>query len=121
MKREIGWSAFAALAVAAVAMGAVATDAGQLSLYLVCIFPVLQAEGLWGVGAVLCALASFVVLFLTFFEVSPEEMGDSKVSTGGVVLIGPFPIVFGTDRRVTVIALLITVVVLASLVLFLLL
>lgn len=121
MRRGVGWSAFAALVVAAVALGAVATDAGQLRLYLVWIFPVLQAEGLWGVGAVLCALAAFVVLFLTFFEVSSEDMRKSKVSTGGVVLIGPFPIVFGTDRRVTVIALLITIVVLASLVLFLLL
>ncbi|MDD1771300.1 MAG: DUF131 domain-containing protein [Methanomassiliicoccales archaeon] len=120
MRRRICWFTFAALAVAAVALGAVATDTGQLSFYLVWIFPVLQAEGLWGVGTVLCALGAFIALFFTFFEVSSEGM-DGKASTGGVLLIGPFPIVFGTDRRMTVIALVITVVVLASLVLFLLL
>jgi len=38
-----------------------------------------------------------------------EEAGE-KVKGGSVILIGPIPIVFGTDRRYAIIAIILTIV-----------
>jgi len=35
---------------------------------------------------------------------------EDKVKGGGVILIGPIPIVFGTDRRYAIIAIILTIV-----------
>jgi len=121
MRRIVAWSAFALLAVAAVALGLLAADAGQLSIDVVLVFPIVQARGVLGVGAVLCALSALISLFLAFFEVSPGNGTEMKGSAGGVFLIGPLPIVLGTDRRMAVVAMAIAIVVLAVLLLLVLL
>jgi uncharacterized protein (TIGR00304 family) len=73
------------------------------------------------VAAILMALAAFVMLLFNLrYEVVLDEE-DRKVSGGGVLLIGPFPIVFGTDRRTTILVLFVTVIVLATLLFLLLL
>ena len=115
--------AFVALVTASAVLGYVAMGRGELELYLVLIVPVLRASGWWGAASILLALAALVALFINLRSVMvlEGESGDKKVSAGGVVLIGPFPIVFGTDRRATVLALLAAVAVLATLLFFLLL
>lgn len=46
-------------------------------------------------------------------EKQDEETGGSKVQGGGVIMIGPIPIIFGTDKKsakgVLVLALILTV------------
>jgi uncharacterized protein (TIGR00304 family) len=114
---------FLGLAAASAAVGWVAASRDELVLYLFLVFPVLKAEGAWGVASFLLAITAFVVMLINLsFEVDTDEGGAEKsVSTGGVLLIGPIPIVFGTDRRITILALMAAVAVLTALLLLLLL
>ncbi len=49
---------------------------------------------------------------------SAEEIKDEKVKGGGVVLIGPLPIVFGTDKRFAIIAMVLAIVIMLLAVIF---
>jgi uncharacterized protein (TIGR00304 family) len=51
-------------------------------------------------------LIAFVAVILMFFTTT---MGKGKVKGGGAVIIGPFPIVFGTDRESLKILLLLSI------------
>ena len=56
---------------------------------------------------------------------TPEEKAipatgeEEKVKGGGVILIGPIPIVFGTDRRYAIIAIKLTIVLMLLAMIFL--
>jgi uncharacterized protein (TIGR00304 family) len=78
-----------------------------------------------------------VVLFISFFiastsgsegaharttepDQSSEEDGlSTKVKGGGVLLIGPIPIVFGSDWKMAITAILLTILLLGIVLLFL--
>ena len=50
----------------------------------------------------LLAIAGFVVGILAFIIAVAKSMrGGGKVRGGGVVMIGPVPIIFGTDKQST--------------------
>ncbi len=51
-------------------------------------------------------LIAFVAVILMFFNTT---RGKGKVKGGGAVVIGPFPIVFGTDRESLKILLLLSI------------
>lgn len=51
-------------------------------------------------------LIAFVAVILMFFTTTK---GKGKVKGGGAVIIGPFPIVFGTDRESIKILLLLSI------------
>lgn len=51
----------------------------------------------------------FILVFLAIL-LSIMKLGG-KVEGGGVVLIGPFPIIFGTNKSIVKIALLIAIIV----------
>jgi uncharacterized protein (TIGR00304 family) len=58
-------------------------------------------------------LAGFLVVFLAMMIGSrPSEGAErrTEVRGGGVILIGPIPIVFGSDAKWTSIAILLTIV-----------
>jgi len=129
MKLDRGWAVVTALALAAVAMGWMALDQGELGLHLFLVFPVLSAEGGWGTGAVLLTFCTVVALTLKALGgmIRKEEdavvMGgprERRTSVSGVVLIGPIPIVMGTDRRAALIAMALALTVLTILLLSLL-
>ncbi|MBN2487486.1 MAG: DUF131 domain-containing protein [Methanosarcinaceae archaeon] len=44
------------------------------------------------------------------FGVGGNEKADGKVKGGGVILIGPIPIIFGTDRRSTEIVIMLAII-----------
>ncbi|MGB9959607.1 MAG: TIGR00304 family membrane protein [Candidatus Bathyarchaeales archaeon] len=58
----------------------------------------LNAENFYGLGVsliflgTLIVLAAFVLLIISIFR-------GGKVRGGGAVIIGPFPIIFGTDKE----------------------
>jgi uncharacterized protein (TIGR00304 family) len=58
-----------------------------------------NAEALYSLGialmfvGILVILVAFVLLFLQGVK------GEGKVRGGGAIIIGPFPIVFGTDKE----------------------
>ncbi len=96
-----------ALLLSSAALGWMAWERGELELYLFLIFPVLKADGVYGAASLLLAFAAFVIFLLSFFTLATQEgRGRSeRMSAGGVVLIGPIPIIFGGDRRTAVLAL----------------
>jgi len=71
---------------------------------------------LWSIGLTLI-LAGFALVFIaTLLLTFKGSGGKGKVKAGGVVIIGPVPIVFGTDKQ-TVKALLILSIILVALLL----
>jgi len=63
---------------------------------------------LFNLGAILVFAGftiAFVAVILLFFTTT---RGKGKVKGGGAVIIGPFPIVFGTDRESVKILLLLS-------------
>jgi uncharacterized protein (TIGR00304 family) len=58
-------------------------------------------------------LLGFLVVFLAMISgsrSSEKEEGQTKVRGGGVILIGPIPIIFGSDAKWTSIAIVLTIV-----------
>lgn len=49
----------------------------------------------------------FVAMVLLLFS---STNGEKKVKGGGVIIIGPFPIVFGTDRKSVKIILVLSII-----------
>lgn len=77
-----------------------------------------MSEQLWNIGITLI-LAGFVVTFISvvllFFTAS---RGRSKVKGGGAVIIGPFPIIFGTDKESVRMLLLLSIILIGLLLVF---
>ncbi len=67
------------------------------------------------IGMVLIILGLFLMVFWVIARsvqqgVEPSEKKEEKVKGGGAILIGPIPIVFGTDKRFALIAMLLAIV-----------
>lgn len=58
----------------------------------------LGTDGLYLAGFALIFVGVLIVI-LAILLVSVRSAGKAKVRGGGVVIIGPIPIVFGTDRK----------------------
>lgn len=58
-------------------------------------------------GMLMIFLGVFVVMLGVFKSIQMKEPADQKpdVKAGGVILIGPIPIVFGTDRTMVLISI----------------
>lgn len=69
----------------------------------------MSGQLLFNLGIILI-FAGFIIIFvavlLMFFTAT---RGKGKVRGGGAVIIGPFPIVFGTDREVVKILLILSI------------
>ncbi|MFQ5999558.1 MAG: DUF131 domain-containing protein [Candidatus Bathyarchaeia archaeon] len=64
---------------------------------------------LFNIGVIL-VLAGFIIAFAAVFLLFFTTMrGKGKVRGGGAVIIGPFPIIFGTDRESVKILLLLSI------------
>jgi uncharacterized protein (TIGR00304 family) len=115
---------------AALSVFGVAT--GEMQVALILFVPVVFASSILGI----MAIGSIIVgVFVAIADYSLNAGGEEpqnglsyerKLSDpvknrefGGVVLIGPIPIVFGSSKRVTICALTITIVVLMLIVLVL--
>ena len=74
----------------------------------------MDAEMLYGLGislvfaGILIILVAVVLLFVSGIRASGSEKG--KVKGGGAIIIGPFPIVFGTDKESIKTVLLLSIV-----------
>ena len=106
--------------------------AGQIRFYLVVIIPVLTSDDAWGSLPLLAIFAGIVLMALAPAlgkndpdTSEPEDSGvdagtsHGRTDIGGVVLIGPIPILFGSDGRMALIAAGIAILILALLVLLL--
>ena len=48
---------------------------------------------------VLLTFAGIVIIAVAFFLMFSKQSGEGRVQGGGAVLIGPIPVVWGTDKR----------------------
>lgn len=107
--------ALAALcAVAALGLFGYAVTTGEAKVGLFLIFPYLVGTGGLALLAMALLFAAFVLWTLgTFRDASrsatrvgpppagePASREERRASSGGVVLLGPIPIVWGSDRRI---------------------
>lgn len=67
-----------------------------------------------GLGMALI-LVGFVVIVLAFLLLAAKSDKGGRISGGGAVIIGPLPIVFGTDRKTLKTVVLLSIVLTLSL------
>ena len=72
-------------------------------------------ESLLVIGLALIILGIFFV-FLSSIQVAPGT--KSEVKTGGVVIIGPFPVIFGSDKDAVLFAGIAAIIIILALLLF---
>jgi len=105
---------------------------GESGFALFLIFPVFYSSGIFGFLAILLIFIGFFLIFLSpFWSVQKiamheyvyypesrrenfEKRTDKKVEKkfGGVLLIGPIPIVFGSDKNMAIVSILATILLL---------
>lgn len=70
---------------------------------------------LWNIGLIL-ALAGFAIsLLAVLLLLVLSTRGKGRVKGGGVIIIGPIPIIFGTDKQSVKIILILSVILVALL------
>ena len=105
------------------------SGSGGLAVFIV--FPVFYSTGVWGMIAGILIFVGFILIFLTpFYDLShageygtnseekyitelPAEKSAEKTERvrmekhyGGVILIGPVPIIFGSDKNMVAVSIL---------------
>ena len=116
------------LFVAGVALiiASVSNGEGQVGLFL--IFPFIVTQGWIGALGSLLIFLAIISVFVGFWgsarrdltqtsETISSPVGQTKKKYGGVVLIGPIPIVFGSDEKIAKSMLIIALAILAAFVL----
>ena len=110
-----------------VACIAAAAISGEAEVQLFIVFPVISGSSLLFAIGVLLIVASFILGFVlvAMSVTEPVHQGPSgstedativpeapqkKTRYGGVVLIGPVPIIFGSDRKMAWVMLLVAIV-----------
>lgn len=94
---------------------------------VVVIFPFFYGTGIFALFGVLCLMFGIVLFTISFFESSlkieesdlkneeyPFERitkTDKKIKGGGLILIGPIPIIFGSDTKTTVIVVIVALII----------
>ncbi len=77
---------------------------------------------LTAIGIVLIILGFFLITFgmmRSAKESAGKEVTQEKIRGGGVILIGPVPIVFGTDKRYALLLMILAIVLMLLAVLYL--
>ncbi|MFQ6073828.1 MAG: DUF131 domain-containing protein [Candidatus Bathyarchaeia archaeon] len=69
-----------------------------------------MSEQLWNIGLFLVLVGFFVTFIAAVLLLFTAFKGKGKVKGGGAVIIGPFPIIFGTDKESVKILLLLSIV-----------
>jgi len=81
----------------------------------------MSGELLWNLGVILVFVGfvlSFIAVVLLVLSSLRGRRVEGRVRGGGAVIIGPFPIVFGTDKESVKILLLLSIVLIVLLFLF---
>ncbi len=74
-------------------------------------------QSLWSIGFGLILLG-FALIFIAVIGaiLSSKRGGGGKVRGGGVIIIGPIPIVFGTDKQSVKVILILSIALVALLI-----
>jgi uncharacterized protein (TIGR00304 family) len=80
------------------------------------------SETLYGLGIALILVGAIIILISLALLFLKSVKGERKVKGGGAIIIGPFPIIFGTDKEsiktVLWLALALTILLIVAMVLF---
>lgn len=76
-------------------------------------------QALFSMLGVMLIFAGFVITFIAvLLWIFKTVKGEGKVRGGGAVIIGPFPIVFGTDKESVKVLLLLSIALIVLLLVF---
>ncbi|MEM3623017.1 MAG: DUF131 domain-containing protein [Candidatus Bathyarchaeia archaeon] len=79
-------------------------------------------ETLYELGTALILIGALIILISLALLFMKSAKGERKVKGGGAIIIGPFPIIFGTDKEsvktVLWLALALTILLIIAMVLF---
>jgi uncharacterized protein (TIGR00304 family) len=70
----------------------------------------MDAGTLYGLGIALVFAGMLVILVAIILLFISSVKGEGKVRGGGAVIIGPFPIIFGTDKESVKTVLLLSII-----------
>jgi uncharacterized protein (TIGR00304 family) len=100
---------------------------GEANAGIVIIFPVFYGSGLFAFLGVLCIMGAMILGFVGYAEQAEKRQGhepgsDGKgqgkshgpVKGGGVVLIGPIPIIFGSDPKTAVVLVVFALIIMVA-------
>jgi uncharacterized protein (TIGR00304 family) len=103
---------------------------GESNAGIFLFIPVFYGSGLFAFLGVLCIMGAMILGFVGFAERNlsredhdPQPTGTSKPTTsrpqksikgGGVVLIGPIPIIFGSDPKTTVVLVVFALIIMVA-------
>jgi len=83
---------------------------------------VMDAGTLYGLGIALVFAGMLVILVAIILLFLSSVRGEGKVRGGGAIIIGPFPIIFGTDKEsvktVLLLSLALTILLIIVMVIF---
>jgi uncharacterized protein (TIGR00304 family) len=77
-----------------------------------------MSEQLWNIGIILIVAGFLITLIAVLFSFFAVSKGKSRVKGGGAIIIGPFPIIFGTDKESVKILLVLSIVLVVLLLVF---
>ncbi|MFQ5909107.1 MAG: DUF131 domain-containing protein [Thermoplasmata archaeon] len=116
-----------------IALLAISVTQGGGTVYLALIFPVYVGSDIWGFFGILCLITAF---FLGFFGLIPGGLPVGRPTSGreaappakkprtkfgGVVMLGPIPIIIGSDMKMSIIAIVLAIILIVVLIVSLLL
>jgi len=80
------------------------------------------AEAFYGLGVALIFAGMLIILVAIILLLLSSVRGEGKAKGGGAVIIGPFPIIFGTDKEsvktVLLLSILLTILLVIVMVIF---
>ena len=122
--KGLGWLALAAFAGGLALLG-YSVAVGESQAHLVLIFPVVTGGGAVGLAGMGLIFLAMIIGFLSFARLSPRPVSTAEgagapqpppppatpaTKFGGVVFLGPIPIVFGSSPTVSKVMLALAVV-----------
>ena len=76
-------------------------------------------QALFSTVGIALILAGFAIAFIAvLLMILTAARGDGRVRGGGAVIIGPFPIIFGTDKESVKLVLLLSLALIAVMLIF---
>ena len=92
---------------------------GELTIGIALIIPFVMGSSLYSFIAVIFLISAFFLFsygsflsfadstsleneHLSFSDIDRKKQVDTKVKAGGLIIIGPIPIVFGTSKKITI-------------------
>lgn len=61
-------------------------------------------------GVVVIILGVLLIFLGTAFQITSKSEGTGEVQAGGVIMIGPIPIIFGTNKGFVIVSIILAIV-----------